>query len=760
MRQVKILSAAVAVASTVMSGAIYAQGAGALEEIVVTAQKREQSLQDTPIAIAAFDGNAIEQRGITDINDIGVMVPNVKMTPSPSNSTATTIAIRGSVTINPAISWEPTVGIYMDGVFIGKNLGGIFDVAELERVEVLRGPQGTLYGKNTVGGAVNLITRRPTGEFGGRVTVGLGNYDLRTGYAAVDLPAFDLGEAGRLSTKVILSERKRDGFYDNVADTTGNPLANPPSSSELSNMDRRVGRFDALWEVNDRFDLRYTFDYSKIDQKPVKQQLTYINPDDPFGTGGALPALLAPYLTGENQNRSRTSSDGSEYEFSRSRSHTLVADYDLGSLGFLGDVGVKYLGNWRQLDWADDIDIDGSPLDIFSSERDIDYKQRSHEIQVTGTTERTNYVVGVYYFEEKADVFNPISFFGAFGAPTDNNEYGFDNKTYAVYGQIDWRPSAAVLQDRLTLTAGLRWTREEKDAYRNNETDLGEISPGVPVDPDIVAFELEADDKFSNLSPTFIAAWDVNDNINVYGKVAYGWKSGGFNGESTSPNEFGGGYDEEEIRSVEFGMKSRFLDNRLQINAAVFQNDSKDMQMSIFLSGPGAASVVENAGKARVRGFELEVVGAPSANLQLGLNYGYLDAKYREFIVDGVDERGDKDFPYTPRHSASAFAEYTFFTREWGELTGYIDYQFVDEHFPYIEPAQNATSKINTYQLVNARLTLADIPVAEGQTLKVSLWGKNLTDKEYRVNTIPFGAWTSSFYGDPRTYGLEATYQF
>ncbi len=743
MRQVKILSAAVAVASTVMSGAIYAQGAGALEEIVVTAQKREQSLQDTPIAIAAFDGNAIEQRGITDINDIGVMVPNVKMTPSPSNSTATTIAIRGSVTINPAISWEPTVGIYMDGVFIGKNLGGIFDVAELERVEVLRGPQGTLYGKNTVGGAVNLITRRPTGEFGGRVTVGLGNYDLRTGYAAVDLPALDMGEAGRLNTKIILSERKRDGFYDNVADTTGNPFANPPSSSELSNMDRRVGRFDALWEVNDRLDVRYTYDYSKIDQKPVKQQLTFFDPN--------VVGDLSAYLTGENENRSRTSSDGSQFEFSRSRSHTLVVDYDLGNVGFLGDVSLKYLGNTRQLDWADDIDIDGTPLDLFSSARDIDYEQTSHEIQVTGTTERTNYVVGLYYFEEEADVFNPISFFGA----TDNNAYGFDNKTYAVYGQIDWRPSAAVLEDRLTLTAGLRWTREEKDAYRNNQTDSLD-------NPNIFPFEADADDKFTNLSPTFIAAWDVNDNINVYGKVAYGWKSGGFNGESTVLTEFLGGYDEEEIRSVEFGIKSRLLDNRLQINAAVFQNDTKDMQMSIFLAEPGAPSIVENAGKARVRGFELEVVGAPSANLQLGLNYGYLDAQYREFIDSGtgLDERDNKDFPYTPRHSASAFAEYTFFTREWGELTGYIDYQFVDEHFPYIEPAQNATSKINTYQLVNARLTLADIPVAEGQTLKVSLWGKNLTDKEYRINTIPFGIWTSSFYGDPRTYGLEATYQF
>lgn len=757
MRRLKILATMVAAASTAMGSQVFAQG---LEEVVVTAQKREQSLQDAPIAIAAFDANALEQKGVSNIEDLGTSVPNVKITRSPSNTTAATIAIRGSATINPAITWEPTVGIYLDGVFIGKNIGGLFDIAELERVEMLRGPQGTLYGKNTLGGAVNLITTRPSGEFGGKVRVGFGNYQLKTGYATIDTPALELGAAGQIMAKVSGSYRTRDGLYENDPDPFGNSLANPPSSDELNNINSQVGRYDILWEVNDRLELRYTWDYSDIDQEAAKQQLTFYDPSIEVIPGATLGMLnpdaaaqMGDYLTGANDNRRRTSSDQSGYERSKSISQSLFVSYDVGTLGMLGDVTLRYIGNDRKLNWDDLIDIDGTPLDVFHSVRDIAYEQTSHEFQIIGQTDRTNYVLGLYYFNEEADVYNPISFLPVAGFGTSRNSYGFDNDSIAVFGQIDWRPSAAVLQDRLTLTAGLRWTKEEKDTWIDHPDDVDASFAPAP-------WSAHEDKTYTNLSPTFVAAWDVNDSVNVYGKLAYGWKSGGFNGEAPFEAAFVEPYDAEEMQSIEFGMKSRWLDNRLQVNTAVFQNESDDMQMSIFIAGGGASSVVQNAGKATIRGFEVEVIALPIPDLQLSLNYGYLDAKYDEFIDNGVDQRKNKDFPYTPRHSGSLSAEYTFFQSGWGELIGRVDYEYVDEHVPYIEPFQNATSKVNTYQLVNARLTLADIPVGSDQRLSVALWGKNLTDKEYRVNTIPFGAWTSSFYGDPRTYGVEATFEF
>ncbi|MEQ8803831.1 MAG: TonB-dependent receptor, partial [Haliea sp.] len=447
------------------SANLVAQG---LEEVVVTAQKREQTLQDAPISIAAFNADTLEQKGVSSIDDLGTSVPNVKITRSPSNTSAATIAIRGSATINPAITWEPTVGIYLDGVFIGKNVGGIFDIAELERVEMLRGPQGTLYGKNTVGGAVNLITTRPTGELGGKLRLGAGNHDLRTVYGTIDLPALELGGAGEIMAKLTASVRKRDGLYDNVNDPFGNPLANPVMIDEFNNLDNQVGRYDILWDMTDRFSLRYTWDYSDLDLAPSKNQLTFLDPNDFAG----INALLAPYVTGDNENRDSVSLDQAKFERSKSISQSLFADYDAGTWGALGDVTLRYIGNTRKLSWDDDIDIDGSPVNLFTSARFIDYDQVSHELQMIGTTDRTNYVLGLYYFEEESDVFNPISFFGAFGAPTNNNRYGFDNDSFAVFGQVDWRPAAAVFQDRLTLTLGVRWTEETKDTYIDHPNDV------------------------------------------------------------------------------------------------------------------------------------------------------------------------------------------------------------------------------------------------------------------------------------------------
>src|SRR5690625_557030 len=310
MRRINAMAAAVAAASTMLASQVLAQG---LEEVVVTAQKREQSLQDTPISIAAFDADTLEQKGVSNIDDLGTSVPNVKITRSPSNSTGATLAIRGSTTFNPAISWEATVGLYMDGIYIGKNLGGIFDVAELERVEVLRGPQGTLYGKNTLGGAVNLITAKPTGELGGKLKAGYGNYERMTGHGMLDLPALDLGQAGQIMARLSTSYKTRDGLYKNKPDPFGNALANERSSSELNNLNSKVGRYDILWDVNDRLELRYVYDYSRINQKPPKQQLTYLDPDIVNIFDPDLYDQMKAYLTGENDNRRKTSSDQSGY---------------------------------------------------------------------------------------------------------------------------------------------------------------------------------------------------------------------------------------------------------------------------------------------------------------------------------------------------------------------------------------------------------------------------------------------------------------
>lgn len=735
-------------ACALATGAAAVSAQPILEEVIVTAQKREQSLQDAPIAITAFGAEDIETRGIRDVQDIGLFVPNVQIAPSPGGSTGATIAIRGSTTINPAITWEPTVGLYLDGVFLGKNLGGIFEVAELERVEVLRGPQGTLYGKNTVGGAVNLITRQPGEELGGFAEATAGNYGYTSFRGRIDSGAMGtVGQGlGQVRASLAFSTRNRDGFYDNVdSDPTGgfNPFVNPRSSDTFDDMDSTAIRLDVVADVTDSVTVRYTYDDSSIDKQPTMGQLTDVSEAAFAGFElGFLADLQALYEVPEQTRADRISNDESDFEKSDVSGHALNVSIEFGDITF------RSITSQRELKWDDKLDIDGTPMNLFTSARLVDYEQVSQEFQLLGGNDTVQWVTGLYYFNEKGDVFNPIQFFGLFGAPADENEYGLDNTSLAAFGQVEWSPVSA---PELTLTAGLRYTEEEKDQYiihpQNSTGGVG-------------AFDLTASDTWSNTTGTFIANYDLSDGVSVYGKVAQGWKAGGFNGEAPFADAFFDSYEPEEVVSYELGLKSRLLDNRLQLNVAAFRNDITDMQFSVFLEGTGgAASTVDNAGAATVQGLEVELMAQLTDSLRIGANYGYLDTTYDEFTELGQDVRDQKDFPYAPEGSASVDVDWTVMQSNWGRLDAHIDWSYRDDYVPYTNKEQNIESQIAAYDVVNARLTLDDIQLGQG-SLRLSLWGRNILDEEYRENTIPFGLWTISYWGEPATYGADIRYSF
>lgn len=734
----KPLPTALALAASLAAGDATAQ----LEEVLVTAQKRVQSLQDTPIAITAFDEVAIDTRGINNVKDLALLAPNVQITESPGGTSGATIAIRGASTINPAITWEPVVGLYLDGVFLGKNLGGIFEIAELERVEVLRGPQGTLYGKNTVGGAINLITRLPGEEFGGRFDVSLGSDSYQRARLRLDSGAL----GGKLRASLAYQNAQRDGFYENVdSDPTGgfNPFVNPRSNKEFNDQDSEVWRLDVLLNATDNFSARYVYDYSDREQAPSKGQLTDVNQFlFDIQDLGFLGELLDLYTVPEDKNASRISNDQAFFENSETQGHALFLDWDVGAVTF------KSITSFRELDYQDYIDIDGSNMDLFHSGRDIDYEQFSQEFQVLGSSNTLNWVAGLYYFEEEADVINPITFFGLFGSPTDVNLYGMDNDAIALYGQLEWRPASL---DRLSLTFGLRYTEEEKEQYivHPNASSGG-----------IGAFAEQADDTWDNTSGTFVLGWDFTDSINVYGKIAQGWKSGGFNGEAPTAEAFFENYDPEEVDSYEIGLKSRLADDRVQLNVSAFYNDITDMQFSVFLEGSGgAASTVANAGEATFKGLELEMVWQVTDSLILSGNYGYLDAEYDEFIEGGVNVADFKDVPYAPENTASVTLDWRVGNWGWGDLDFHLDWNFNDDYVPYTDPGQNATSQIESFQIWNTSLILSEVAVG-GMTMQFGLWGKNILDEDYRQNTIPFGFWTTSYFGAPRTYGFDARLNF
>jgi len=738
---------------------VQAQG---LEEVVVTAQKREQSLQEAPIAISAFDQGELQQRGIRTLVDLGSIAPNVKVAPLPTNTAKATVAIRGSVTINPAIYWEPTVGIYLDGAYVGKFSGNVFRLAEVDRIEVLRGPQGTLFGRNTSGGAVSVITRKPSGELGGRLLAGIGNYNHTELEGSLDLPQLELGKVGNLKSRLSASWDERDGYYDNVNPApgttithpfSGDPLpANPRGAARDSNAAKStIARLDLLWDVNEQFSARYSVDYADVKNTPAKPQLTHLDTSD-LTFGFSLPAELAQFLRPDNKNVRANSLDADVYEKFDSTSHTLTLDQDLGNSDLLGNAALKYIANYRELDFKQSLDNDGTPYAIYHTKVDESYSQQSHELQLTGSRERLNYVLGLYYFEEDASTKNPLQPLNEFFGPNVvNNSYGLDSSQIAAYGQADWTPP--VLEDRLTITAGLRWTTEKKSVF------IGHPDDNPP-------FFGKNSDRYRSVAPTLIFSYEFSDHFNAYAKYARGWKSGGFNGEAGSLEIFNEGFDPEKIDSWEVGFKSRWLDNTLQLNGAAFFNKEKDIQLSVFTPSEGkVTSVIRNAGRSEKKGLELEVIYLPIADLMLTANYGYLSSKFTRFLeYDPVLDRtvnvaSQRYTQYTPKHTANLSVEYTLLRSSHGDLLARLDYSYNHDYTPYVKPEQKAVSDIKGYGIVNGRLSLANIPLSTGQ-LQVALWGKNLLNKEYRLNTLPFGPLTTSFFGNPRTYGLEAQYQF
>lgn len=702
----------------------------ALEEVVVTAQKRDENLQQVPVAVTALSQEFLEDRQLTSIEGLGSVSPNLRIQNTPGNSTAAQIAIRGSVTINPTLAWEPAVGIYLDGVYIGKTQGSVFDVVDLERVEVLRGPQGTLYGRNTLAGAINLVTAKPTGEFGGTLRLQAGNYDLLSERLALDLPAF-----GPLKVKLSGANLRRDGYIE-VKPSTAAP--NPPTD-EMTSAKSHSGRAAFLLDPGNGFEAEYSYDFSDADQKP-----RYGQP--------VAGAPVAAYIHSDYQDR--VSIDSPVREDTRTEGHALTLSWDLDTIVF------KSISAYREMESKLANDFDGSPLPLIWGGRIANYDSWSQELQVVGDSDVLQYVFGLYYFEDDGTEHNdPFGGPATFGVFRQDSRYDFSTEAYAAYGQVDYS-----VTDALTLSVGLRYTHEEKELDRFLAT-LAPV-PGVSIPEGT-----KGDESFSNVSPTLIANYAISESLNVYGKWSRGFKSGGFNGEATNVANTLLPYDPELVDAYEIGAKSDWLDRRLQLNAALFLNKSEDMQLATFTGGTGLSSQVTNAGRATIWGLELEGLMQVTEDLQLRLTYSYLDAEYDRLIDRDVvtgqvqDVADDRVFPLAPENTASASMDWTFLRTDFGDVRFLLDIDYTDEYFLYpysrnpvaVQWAEN--NKGDERTLVNARLSLEQIRVGDA-TLEVALWGKNITDKEYVATTLDFGAQLGrirqAYFGDPRTFGVDA----
>ena len=533
-----------------------------VEEIVVTAQRREERLQDVPMAVSAFSSDQIEARGIENVSDLNALAPGLQISQTISNTTISQISIRGITQINPAIYWDPAVGVYVDGVYIGKSQGGIFNVVDLERVEVLRGPQGTLYGRNTLAGAINLVTRRPSGVFSGQASLDIGNYNAMVQKVSVDLP-----QIGNARISLAARSERRDGWVktDRLS-----------SRQDLNNRANDGFRMAVDYDLSDTLLAEYRFDHSNVDQSNNFTQL--------YSAG--LPFLSA-FASAERQKRA--SVDAPSFEQARILGHALTFTQDLSD-----GLTLKSITGYRRLDWNDSLDLDGSPLDVVVTQRFTDYDQLSQDLQLLGSFDRWNFVGGIYYFGDDGATNNPQRFFGLdpVNQALFDSRYATKTDAWSGYGQVDYRPI-----EPLTLTAGLRYTHEEKQLER---------AFGISQDPADPFFYLipegtSAKETFSATTPMFSAAWQFSDQLNLYARYAEGFKSGGFNGEFSQPpsgdpaedipalialniSETQTPFKPEQSQTFELGFKSVFADGRAQLNAAIFHNQ-------IGMSGDGIPQI-------------------------------------------------------------------------------------------------------------------------------------------------------------------------
>lgn len=765
--------------SAVQNDAVNASGIG---EIVVTAQKRAENIQEVPIAISAVGSQFLESRGITSIDNLGSIAPNVKFERAPSNKTISQIAIRGSVTINPAVTWEPAVGLYLNGVYIAKAQGSIFDVADLERVEILRGPQGTLYGRNALAGAVNLVPKAPKGELGFRGEVSYGNYDLKRLRASLDLPSF-----GPFSLKLSGQIQQRDGFIR----LTPNPFpqavaAGPARTGRTNDLDGKSGMVQLRFKPEgSNFTADYMFDYSKFDQRPDYAQLVRVNRNgrpedifDPNSPGYAFGGAFFPLNLYTDPNRRSTASLDANplYERSRTFGHALTMALDVGS------ATIKSITAYRDLKWQDSLDLDGSPLPVALTQRDTDFWSFSQELQITGKAfnDRLNYVAGAFYYREKAETLGPQSFFG--GGANYQSDYGSNTEAIAVFAQLDYE-----LTDALKLTVGGRYTHEKKDIRRffriNFDAANGITSPFVVAN---IPYGGVPDATFNRFNPAITLAYQASQDINLYARFAQGFKSGGFNGETndfraptaacpTGAFELCNPYRPELVDSYEMGVKTRFADGRVILNLAAFWNEHKDIQLSVFTAAGAAASVVKNAAAARIRGLELETVLRPIDALTINGSIAFLDPQYKRYIdaINGVDTdvSDNRAFPHTPKTTASLGVDWQVAQGDWGRFNVGGDFNYVSGYFtfPYALRTANASQQNanNTRSpgrsIVNLRAGVAEVPLGGGK-IDFSLWVRNLTKERDPSNFIDFGpgfgGLTVGYFPDPRTYGLTLGAKF
>ena len=722
----------IAIAVAIASASISAPSHSALEEVIVTAQKREENVQSIPIAVTALSEETIRNANMLNMDDVSRQVPG--FTVSTYNPVTPQPFIRGVGSSPSDAGSDASVGVFIDGVYAGRAGGYRADMFDIQRVEVLRGPQGTLFGRNVAGGALNILTNMPTREFAANLELTAGDYDLWGIKGMLNGP---LGES--FAARLAFAGRQRDGDTDNTV-----------TGSELRDEDNKSVRGRMRWDASENFSALLSADYTKDELKgPAARNYEGADPFvvlDSVGIGFLAPALLP---TSSDAFKIEAAVDG--YAEREMYSGTLQLDWQI-PLGTITSVSAYRNSEY---DFLDDVfGLAFQPVSglapLLTNYADEDSHQYSQELRITSTTQHLVWTAGLYYLREEVD---RLGAFAPLGVPVTYDQSA-ETSSYAAFAQI-----TLPFGEKWAVTAGGRYSYDEKDfdlSAQGTEIGFGLLTPD-PANPEAgpVGYDASDDDSWSKFTPKVSLEYTPNDDIFSYLTWSQGYKSGGYNGNATNYTAATTPFDEETVNNYEIGIKTDFFGDQMRLNVAAFYMDYEDLQVFVSSFETTAGLFVDNAGEADIYGVEVEYFYSPSDRLDLSATYAWLDTEVGENDIPTVEE--GNTLTRSPEHSASAAAQYRLPLGQLGDLLLRADYAWQDKIYFQLEDPE--VSAQDSYGLLHLRMALQ---ASAGWEL--ALWMKNVTDEEYWVHAFDssFGSdlGASGIQGDPQMWGVTGRYSW
>lgn len=690
-----------------------------LEEITVTARKKTESLQDIPVSVTAFGNEKLARLQATDLGDIQNSVPGLTLHVGDASNAV--VYVRGVGQVDSLAFADPGVGIYLDDVYLGRAQGSFLDIYDVERIEVLRGPQGTLYGRNTIGGAVKFVSKAPDDELAGNLEIAAGDFGQRRAQVSINVPLVQ----DRFFAKAAVAYNGRDGFSTNSVTSSG--------SDDDGDKESLSWRVALRARASDALTIDLNFDQSEDEPDTSR------TPNRETAVFGLAPTSDEPF---------EVDADFNDLNRLKTTGFSGVLTYDVSE-----SLSLKSITAYREMDYDTHLDLDATALPLFGVFVDEDQSQFSQEIQGTYSADSGLSVVGGLYYLREHDI-TMSGIFGPAIAFVSNSINDQINRSYAAYGQAD-----IPLGDQLTLTAGLRYTHEEKDFDRVQEF-FGADTPLVPnIGEGFRATDVQVTESWNNLSPKVGLTYEVSEDQMVYASASRGFKSGGFDGRSNSAIE-AVPYEPETLWAFEVGSKSTLADGRATLNIAAYYNDYKNLQLSSFVAdAQGAFSALfTNAGAATIKGIEIELAVRPTANLNVAASVAYTDASYDEYIgPGGTDISDQRSLVNAPKWTLFLAADYDIPLSNGAVISFHADASYRSKTYPTVSSSEILAQ--DGYGLLNTQIRYR----VANENWELFAGIKNITDKNYRSHGFDLSdslGYQLGYYGAPRTWSAGLQYRF